>query len=176
MDYNKILHTLKEELAAEGLDCVIQSIDDLQQASLLIYSGEDQLNRSRLIRIKVQTKEQDQFAKQPAEEFACFQFDASFPFVVEDLSMMEVAQFLHFLNLQVEIPGFYLNYLDNTILYRYVLLSEGEHIPKKTILALVGIAMFFQDVFGQTLERLGKGEVTFPDIMKEVKDTIAKAL
>jgi len=175
MDYDKILLAVKEEIVKEGLDCMMQSLEDSQQKNLLIYTGEDPAHRMRLIQIKVQTKETNPLSKGPKrEELACFQFDAFFPFTVEDLSLEEVAQFLHFLNLQVEIPGFYLNHLDNTILYRYVLLSEGERIPYKTILALVGMAMLFQDVFSQTLERLAMGKVSFCGLMEEVQETLLK--
>jgi len=169
------LLSLKEGLTLEGLDCVIQSVDDLQETSLLIYSGTDHAKRDRLIRIKTQAKiKSDIVANQPEEKLTSFQLDAFFPFIVEDLAMMEIAQFLHFLNLQIEIPGFYLNYVDNTILYRYVLLSQGEHIPQKIIMALVGIVMLFQDVFGQVFERLAKGEVSFANIMQEVSDILAQ--
>lgn len=173
MDYEKILQTVREELIKEGLDCVIHSEKDVR-TRLLIYSGVDQQKRTQLITLTVQAKDGDPLLlKQTGHDCVSFQLDACFPFIVDDFSMSDVAQFLHFLNFQVEIPGFYLNYIDNTILYRYVLLSENHHIPKKILLSLIGISMLFQDMFGQTLERLGKGQVSFVDLMKEITTALS---
>jgi hypothetical protein len=177
MDNDKILQSIKEELTNEGLDCVVQNSEELPEASLIIYTGSDRDRRTQLIEIKVQTTQVDpSFSKNAVSNCVSFQLNAFFPFVVTDLAMSDVAQFLHFLNFQVEIPGFYLNYINNTILYRYVLLSENEHIPKKILISLVGIAMFFQDVFGTTLERLAKGEVTFVTLMQEIQEILAKVV
>lgn len=170
MEYEKILHSLKEELTNQGLDCVVRSSTEFPQRTLLVYTGSDPANRVQLLEIKVQSKMQSK----ETEDYASIHIDAFFPFIVQDLAMQEVAQFLHFLNLQIEIPGFCLNYLDNKILYRYVLLSESQHIPQKIIVALVGIAMLFQDVFGQVLERLAKGEISFVGVMSEIEKVLSK--
>lgn len=169
MDYKEILQVIKEELTKEGLDCAIQEEKDMMQTRLLIYSGEDQQKRTQMVTIKAQAKEGDLLQlKQAGHDCVSFQLEACFPFTVDDYSMSDVAQFLHFLNFQVEVPGFYLNYIDNTIVYRYVLLSEDQHIPKKILLSLIGMAMLFQDLFGQTLERLAKGKVSFVELMQEI--------
>lgn len=175
MDCDKILLSIKEDLTGQGVDCVFVPIDDLLHNKLLIYTGENKKKLTQLIEIKVQTSEVNQaIADGSGHDYASFQLDAFFPLVVDDLAMSEVAQFLHFLNFQVEVPGFYLNYIDKTIVYRYVLLSESDHVPKKILLSLVGIAMFFQDVFGQTLERLATGEVTFIQMMEEIQKILEK--
>lgn len=170
MDYEKILHSVKEDLTKEGLDCIVRSSTEFPQKTLLVYTGSDLNQRVQLLEIKIQSREQ----VKETEDYTSIQIDAFFPFVVQDFSMQDVAQFLHFLNLQIEIPGFCLNYLDNKILYRYVLLSESEHIPKKIIVSLVGTAMFFQDVFGQVLERLAKGEISFVGVMEEIERLLSK--
>jgi hypothetical protein len=175
MDYKKILQTVKEDLIQEGLDCFIQDEQEMSQARLLIYAGDDPQKRTQMIAIRVQAKEGDPLQlKQAGYDCISFMFEACFPFTVDDYSMSDMAQFLHFLNLQVEVPGFYLNYVDNTIIYRYVLLSEEQHIPKKIILSLIGMAMLFQDLFGQTLEKLAKGKVSFIEQMKEIANTLSK--
>jgi hypothetical protein len=175
MDCEKILQTVKEELIQEGLDCVIHTDQDSPRTRLLIYSGEDQQKRAQLITITVQAKSGNPLLlKETGHDCVSFQLDACFPFTVDDYSMSDVAQFLHFLNFQIEIPGFCLNYIDNTILYRYVLLSENHHIPKKILMSLIGISMLFQDFFGQTLERLAKGKVSFIDLMKEISTALSK--
>ncbi|HEV8052027.1 MAG TPA: hypothetical protein VGP47_05995 [Parachlamydiaceae bacterium] len=177
MDYEKILQTVKEDLVQEGLDCMVLADKDAFQTKLLIYSGEDQEKRMRLIEVKVQAKSGNPLQlKETGQDCVAFQLDAFFPFTVDDLSMSDVAQFLHFLNLQIEIPGFYLNHIDNTIVYRYVLLAEDQHIPKRILLSLIGIAMMLQDVFGQTLERLSLGQVSFVELMEEIQSVMEKAM
>lgn len=175
MDYKTILQTIKEELIQEGLDCTIQDEKDRLQTRLLIYSGIDQKKRTQIISITVQANEGDASKlKQAGRDCVCFQLEACFPFIVDDYFVSDAAQFLHFLNLQVEVPGFYLNHVDNTILYRYVLLTEEHHIPKKILISLIGMTMLFQDFFGHTLERLAKGQVSFVDLMKEIADVLSK--
>lgn len=169
MDYKRILQAIKEDLTKEGLDCAIQEEHDMLQTRLLIYSGDDQKKRTQMITIKVQAKAGDLTQlKQAGHDCVSFQLETCFPFTVDDYSLSDVAQFLHFLNLQVEVPGFYLNYIDNTIIYRYVLLSENQHIPKKILISLVGMVMLFQDLFGQILERLASGKVSFVELLKEI--------
>lgn len=177
MDYEKILQTVKEDLIGQGLDCVVLSDTDTLQKKLVVYSGEDAEKRTQLIEIKVQARNGNpRQLKQSGQDCVSFQLDALFPFAVEDLSMSDMAQFLHFLNLQIEIPGFCLDYVNNTVIYRYVLLAEDQHIPQRILLSLIGIAMMLQDMFGQTLERLAKGQVTFVDLMQEIQAAMSKAL
>lgn len=176
MNNNKILQSIKEDLEKEGLDCFIECFDSLLPKKLLIYTGEDTKKRTQLIEIKVYVTElQQKFSQDTPNAVLSVQIDAFFPFIVEDVAMPDVAQFLHFLNLQVEVPGFYLNYLDNKILYRHVLLSENDHVPKRIVMSLIGLSIFFQDVFGETLERLAGGQASFIDLMQEIQQVLAKA-
>jgi hypothetical protein len=167
MENNHILESIKEELRREGVDSFIQR-DELV-SRLLVYAGSDQ-EKTQLIEIMVQNAE-------ITSAIGCLslQFKVSFPFVVKDTAVVDVTQFLHFLNLQLEIPGLFFNHLDNTIVYRYVLLAEEGHLPKKVMMSLIGISMFIQDVFGQVLERLSLGEVSFVELLKEVQKVLEKA-
>jgi hypothetical protein len=166
MKLKTILDSIRDDLIKEGLDCFLMS--DQAQDKLIIYAGIDKEERVQLLQISMQARKFPSKSKRTIKENIVLQFDSVFPFAVEDKALTEVAQFLHYLNFQIEIPGFYLNHLDNTIVYRYVLLSEGQHVPKKIIFSLIGIVMFFQDAFGQTLERLAKGNTTFVGVMEEI--------
>lgn len=174
MDYKTILQIVKEDLSKEGLDCAIQDEKDMQHTKLLVYSGTDSKNRTTLVTVNVQANPGESLQlKQTGQDCVSFQIEASFPFLVDEYSMNDVAQYLNFLNSQVEIPGFFLNYLDGTIVYRYILLSENHHIPKKILTSLIGMAMLFQDLFGQTLEKLAKGQISFVDLMQEIADALS---
>lgn len=170
MDSREILESIKKDLECERIDCFIQQEGETVDARLLIYAGENQ-DKMQLLGITARATEIGE-----NESLASLQLEAFFPFVVKDNAVIDVSQFLHFLNLQLEVPGFYFNHLDHTIGYRYVLFAEPTHIPKKILLFLIGLSIFFQDVFSQTLERLAKGEVTFVDLMQEVHDVLAKAM
>lgn len=156
----KILESLKKALDEVGLDSAIS--DD----RLIIYKG---------IEISAQEVEMGQALSQDPKTYVRLQLDARFPFVVEDRALSDVAQFLHFLNMQVEIPGFYLDHTSNAVLYRHVLLSDQEHLPEKIVLSIIGIAMLFQDVFGPPLERLAQGKETFISLLQEVQKTLGRA-
>lgn len=165
MDNERVLSLISEELTKQGLSCVTAPSEN-NQKRLLVYAGSDPQDRTQLIEIKSQSR------GIKGEEYTSVQIDAFFPFVAQDLAMQDVAQFLNILNLQMEIPGFCLNYLDNTLLHRYVLLSEGSHFPLKTLVFLVGMAMFYQDVFSSPLERLASGKISFIEIMKEIESLL----
>lgn len=170
MDSREILESIKKELSHEGVDCFLQQDDEGAETRLVVYNGTHQ-ERVQVL----------QLTARPAAmggDNTCFsvQLDAVFPFAVRDAAIIDVSQFLHFLNLQLEVPGFYFDHLNHAILYRYVLFIEQGHIPRKIILSLIGNVIFFQDVFGSSLERLAKAEVTFVDLMQEIHDALAKAM
>lgn len=133
---------------------------------LVVHIGNDASNRERVIEVTAQTTET---GESPAKAYVRIQLDSKFPFTVEDVALSDVSQFLHFLNLQLEVPGFYLDLFTNTIIYRYVLLADSGHIPEKMILSMVGIVLFLQDVFGGPFERLATNKVTLPELLREIQ-------
>lgn len=165
------LECLREFFRQEKLDCEIVEIENRR---LLIYVGADERRRGVAMEVTAQQydlRELFKSASSPANAFMRIQFDLVYPFAVQDSAVVEVAQFLHFLNLQVELPGFYLNPLDNRILYRYVWLCNPAEIHSKLPLSIVGIAMFFHNAFGPILERLGGGKETYLSLLEEVLRT-----
>lgn len=168
MTMHDILETIKNELTKEGLDSFIQREEE-NFPKLLIYTGSNQ-EKTQVIEIVAQNTD-------VASAIGCLnlQLNAVFPFTVKESATTDVAQFLHFLNLQLEVPGLFLNLLDQTIVYRYVFLAEPGHVPTKNIMSLIGLAMFYQDVFGQVLEKLSKDEVTFVGLMEEIQGILEKA-
>lgn len=174
MHHEKILQAIKNDLEKENLDCFIEPFDAVLPKRLLIYTGEDKKQRTQIIEIKVLAPEFQQTIL-PNDSPTILQFDLLFPFIVQDNAMSDVAQFLHFLNLQVDVPGFHLDYLNNHILYRYVHFLENDHLSSKILISLVGRFMIFQDIFAQTLERLAEGKVSFLEIMREIQEMLDKA-
>jgi hypothetical protein len=170
MDSREILESIKKDLGHEQIDSFIQHEDEAAEARLLIYAGENQ-EKVQLLSITARNTELNE-----SESLTSLQFEAFFPFIVKDQAVVDVSQFLHFLNQQLEVPGFYFNHLDHLIAFRYILFIEPNAIPKKIVMSLIGLVIFFQDIFTQTLERLAKGEVSFADLMQEVHDLLSKAI
>lgn len=115
-----------------------------------------------------------QNVNEQTKNYVKIQLNARYPFRVEDGAIPEMAQFLHFLNLQVEVPGFYLDVLENSVFYRYVFLFDSNQIPWKIVLSIAGSAIFFQDVFGGILEQIAKGSKTFTQVLQDIQQTLAK--
>lgn len=179
MENRLILENLQQWLIQADLDCSIQEVEKpFSQPCLMIYGGNDSKNREQLIEITVQSIPLNPEVSSDAEEgeqYSRLQMDAPFPFAVQDLAMSEVAQFLHFLNLQIELPGFYLSYVDKIIVYRYILFCSQKNFPKEIILSILGSILFFQDIFGPPLEKLAEGQVTFVALLEEISEHFTKA-
>lgn len=173
----QLLLDIQTYVKEAGLDAVLLPLDDGSgMEKVIVYAGKDGKDRLQLIEISASGTEGPEkskgFKESPFQSSFRIQIDANFPFNVADIALSDVAQFLHFINLQVELPGFYLDHLNDRILYRYVHLMEGDKPPKQLVLAVIGIALFLQDVFGQTFERLATGQATFPSLMEEIKKTL----
>lgn len=170
----QVLLDIQTHVKEAGLDAVLLPLDDGSGLEkVIVYGGKDGKDRLQLIEITSAGTEGPKGLKDvPIQPSFRIQIDACFPFTIADAALSDVAQFLHFINLQVELPGFYLDHLNDRILYRYVHLMEGDKPPKQLVLAVIGIALFLQDVFGQTFERLATGQATFPSLMEEIKKSL----
>ena len=168
------LELIKLELDNEGIDTLIQKNEETsQQEQLLIFLGADSENRNLIATLMIEPLDLETDLsigkKEVGRRFIKMKIDAIFPFKVKDLALIEVAQYLHFLNGQIEIPGFYLNYLDNSLLYRFVQMVDRESISLKVILCVLGNIMLFQETMGPSLERLANGEISCIDLMDEIQ-------
>lgn len=166
-------HFRQAELESE----IVELDDDSKQRRLLVYLGTDQHERGVTMQVTAQelalggelfTAATDKHA------FVRLQFDVPYAFAVKDEALLDVAQFLHFLNLQIELPGFYLDQLDNRILYRYVWLCKRGKVYPQLATNIVGMAMFFQGAFESVLDRLASGQETYLSLLEELMRTLNK--
>lgn len=173
----KMSQGIQATLDKAGLDVLHQPMQgDSLVERLVVFGGRDRDDRAHVIEISISGSAavekkvgKEELDLDPALRV---QIDSAFTFPMTDIAYADMAQFLHFINLQIELPGFYLDHLNEKVIYRYVLLFEGETIPKKTLLSLIGVVLFLQDVFGQTLERLASGKVTFVELMEELEKSL----
>lgn len=165
------LKFLQEHFRQAALDCEIVEMDGDGRQRLLIFLGTD--NREQGLAMEVTSQDLSlngplfSAASSENQAFVRIQFDAPYSFVVKDQAVGDVSQFLQFLNLQIELPGFYLSPLDNRILYRYVWLCKKEEVHPQLAVNVVGMMMFFQGVFESALARIASGEVTYLSLLEE---------
>lgn len=171
----KILSILKDcqkILMDAQLDCALIEREDSETAHLLIYAGETPNAKEQVLEISAQALEMGEALSSDGQEgkVTCIrvQLDGHYPYTVVDHAMSEMAQFLHFLNLQVELPGFILDILDNRVVYRHVFLFDSEIIPWKIVLSVAGMIMFFQDAFGTTIEQVAGGKKSFQQVLEDL--------
>jgi len=181
MNSEEVLKTIKTALDAADVDSVIQPADaTTPHPRLILYTGKDIKGRGQMLEMTADAVEMGQELSNDPEEkgrsYLRLQMDSVFPFSVKPSSLAETAQFLHFINLQIDVPGFYLDYFNNIILYRYVMMADADHIPLRMLFSMIGIIMLLQDLFEAPLERLANGEVTFIDLLQEIQKTLAKKI
>jgi hypothetical protein len=177
MDSLNTLKKLQAMLQEANVDCALLE-DENSISHLLVYGGNDQKGKEQVLEITSQPVDTGQLLNRDVEErtktYVKIQLNARYPFKVEEAAVPEVAQFLHFLNLQVEVPGFYLDVLDNIVFYRYIFLFDSDHIPWKIVLSIAGVAIFFQDAFGAAIEQIAEGKKTFVQTLEEIQKTLSK--
>ncbi|MEI8365607.1 MAG: hypothetical protein WCF65_04230 [Parachlamydiaceae bacterium] len=180
---NYTLELIKTELEILGLNCLVEKSGEEGYPStapsrLLIFAGFDSKNRQRKITITEDAIETgSELSPNPEERnrrYVRMQLDAPFPFTVKDTAMADVAQFLHFLDLQIELPGFYLNHFENVVLYRSVHITNVEHVPLKIYVSILGVILFCLDTFGPSIERLASEEISFVDLLQELQKMLGE--
>jgi hypothetical protein len=172
MSTENTLEFLKDHFYKAELDCEIVELGDIGKRRLLVFLGTDHHDCGLSMEVTAQEIALEGKLFSPAvskdQAYVRIQFDVSYPFVVRDESTLDVAQFLHFLDLQIELPGFYLNPLDNRILYRYVWLCKPGDVHPKLALNIVAMVMFFQGAFESILEKLASGEESYLSLLEEI--------
>ncbi len=169
----EILKSLNQQLKTIGVSSlVLKGKEKESEHCLLIETGTKKTNIKILVAPFELGKHAPSDIFADKREYVRVQLDATFPYSVALSSMADMAQVLHFLNLQVDLPGFYLNLADKEIIYRYVLLADMNYFPEKILLSIIGIAMLFQDVFAKTFKELAEGKATFLDVMEEIQNSL----
>lgn len=172
MSESEILEKIQKILHDNSLDCSIEKeSQENPWPMLLLFGGNDDQNREKIISIMAQEQEIGQeltTSPETAPVFVRLQFQYTFPFLFQDAYLQDLCSFLLYLNEQIELPGFGLDHVNNRLYYRYIMLNTLESLNPLILLSTVGVIMLLIDVFSPPMEKLAKGETTFNDILKEI--------
>lgn len=173
MDSYKVLERIKDIFAAENVNSIIEKpFEEGSIPFLLIDSGKDPHGRSNSLQINAVEIDFSPGSTKKLEEgksWVRLQFEFVYPFEIQEFSYANVAQFLHMLNLQIEFPGFCLDYLHQKVIYRFEWICQENQILKEPILNFTGFILFLEDSFGETIEMLASGEKNFIELLEEIQ-------
>jgi hypothetical protein len=161
-----ILKKLEKDFHDENFDCSV--ITEQDESSLIVYLGNDANDRERILNIThteqpIQTEQDTVFHK--------FQFRITLPFEVKSFTINDLNSAISFFNTSLDLPGFEFHEIDNKVVFRYVLLSDG--IPAKTLfMGVSGIILLNIDLLSETFEKVASGKITFYELLKTASDTI----
>lgn len=169
MDTNQVLEKLQQIFSEEGVDCMIQEpLEEAQVPVFVMDSGKDSQGRSKTLQINVSDAMLSMESSEIHHWFR-LQFDSVYPFTVKDEALSDIAQLLHLINLELEFPGFVLDYKSSQIVYRFVWVCHGNQIESVPLINYVGYIMFIQEVFSQAIEELAQDKRDLISILEEIQ-------
>jgi len=139
---------------------------------LAINLGQDQEKRDRILTIKAQEQLMGQQIL-PDKEGATqsmihLDFVLEYPFKFKPETTKEVASLLHFINHESAVTGYCMDEVELRIYYRYHMFSLEGGLDHKTLISIVGMILFFYDLYIKTIEQVAKGSITFNDLIAQV--------
>lgn len=166
-----VLNAIKSLLENEEYGCTLSpASQQIPVDRLLVFLGLDDKKRERLLEIVASPP-------LPTQEFALpsnavlpirIQFGVKLPFKVQDLSLNQASSLLLFLNQMLDMPGFELNELEGTILYRYVWIIHPTAIDGPLLMSILGAIMVNLGLFSDSIESVASGKMSFNDLLEEV--------
>jgi len=158
-----MLRKFEKLLTQEKYDVALEKAsDEIPYDRLLVFLGHDYKERGRTL--EVISIEQITDLEEPT--YAKVQFQVPFPFRIEPATAQQVGSVLHFINRQLELPGFEMDEVDDLLFFRYVWVTKS--VDETLFKSLLGIIMMQLELFTETIERVATGSVTFNDLLEEV--------
>lgn len=84
-------------------------------------------------------------------------------------AVSDIARLLHFLNVQVDMPGFCIDERSKTIFYRYMLPVKDKQLDSTVLQNLIGSAEMACKTFLPLIGTVAAGFVTFEEFMKKTE-------
>lgn len=165
------LDTIKKILEKEAFECALTPpTAECPFDRLLVFLALDIKKRERILEIfggPQQISPEFKLSKEAKFPFR-LQFRVKLPFKVQDTALSQVAHLLHFLNQRVDLPGFELNELEGEVFYRYVWMTEPDFITPALTMSIIGAVMVNLGLFGETIESLAEGQISFNDLLTQI--------
>ena len=164
------IQSIKDYLKKEGYDCLVREDEKTSPFPvLLVHLGDDYKNREYLLLLTLKeqafVREKSEGASSEDRFHYILEFRISLLFPVEDVGVADTARFLAFINKTIEIPGFELDEIEQTIFYRYAMLGCSDQLNGSLILATMGFMMMILDTFIPNIEEIASGKTTMNALM-----------
>lgn len=163
------IETLQQMLNEAKFECTLEPSKRYPEGRLLVFLAGDHKQRERSL--EVTTQKQVLGSRKEDIPFRRVQFETALPFNFSVSASQDVAAFLHFLNRQLELPGFEMDEGNRLILYRYVLLSSEDQLHTDLLKGIIGSITLLLDLFGEAIEKTAVGETTFNEILEKILET-----
>lgn len=168
---------LLKEIAAfyqeEGVYVTAEKeLEDALFPSLNVHLGTDKQKRELQLKIfchpqYLQALTKPESHRQTASHWR-LSFEIHFPFKCSPKTSSEVIHTLTFINTILELPGLAFNEIHEIISFRYVLLVKQHSMDKQLLLAITGSIQLIIDLYGELIEQIAKGEMTFNDLLEQI--------
>lgn len=133
--------------------------------------GKDPQGRNRFLRIvplfqeslNALRKDQDKMGSIVSTEFS-----SELPFSFKPEMAKDVASLLHFINNEIQLPGFSLDEAGGKIVFRHLNYCPEKGMDHRLMIGLVGLILLYIDLYSQSIEEIASGKKTFIGAMEEL--------
>lgn len=96
------------------------------------------------------------------------EFNLEFPVRFSAYTLYDIARLVSFLNASVDLPGFYISEMDDSVGYRYVWVGDGKGIDHQLILGLMGSITILRDLYISVIEDVSVGKKTLDQVFEQI--------
>ncbi len=174
----EILNKLETILVQEDYDCAIEpATDEFPMPQLLVHLGLDSKERERTLMIITDEPEPETGlnGKEHAtiQPISTIQFTVPLPFNFTDDTHHDVLSIVCFINSMVELPGFEIEEMEDSVHFRYVLITQINSITPVLINSVISAITLLLDLFSDLLEKVALGEATFEELVQTLLEIAA---
>lgn len=172
MNEKQLLQKLGQFMKEEGFDStLIEASEKAPWDLLLLYMGQDEKKRERLLEVVAKRQELGQGFKNGEKSYFHVSFGFKFPFLCQNSHLYDLGSAILWLNRSLDLPGFEMSELEGRPLYRYVLLCP-EEVDKKMIMALCGAITLYLSLYSDLIENICTGTKSFNQTLQEILELV----
>ena len=160
------LEEIQAILTKEGIYSRITIPKDLTEIPYIeIDLDEDHLGRDQVLKIQSQTQILDPDQK---TKFTKIEFSVEYPFTYVPIKSSDLARFIAFINRFSDLPGFELDEVDQTILFRHVYIGIENNVNALFFTSIIGLILMIMDLNAKNIELIASGERSFDSMITEI--------
>lgn len=165
------LKSLEAFLNKEGYRSLfLESTEESVYPKLALFVGVDSRERERMVEItmKDQIEMNARSHKPESGHYCTLHFQFTFPFRANDLTLIDTARLVAFLNRNFEMPGLEYDEISGTLLYRHSMLLNKNNVDMESLTITIGMIMLFVELFSDPIEQVALGKMTTNEILESV--------